>query len=58
MMADECPTTDQNIRISPETMRKLSREDEGIKLPDGNYYGSLMVFHHLHCLVRSTPLTP
>jgi len=40
----------QNLGISPETMKGLGRLDQGIKLPDGNYYGSLMVFHHLHCL--------
>jgi hypothetical protein len=33
-------------------MKEMGREREGIKLPDGTYYGSIMVFHHLHCLVR------
>jgi hypothetical protein len=33
-------------------MKAMGREAEGIKLPDGTYYGSIMVFHHLHCLVR------
>lgn len=32
-------------------MKAMGREKEGIKLPDGTFYGSLMVFHHLHCLV-------
>lgn len=43
---------DQNIALPAKVMKQLGREDEGIKLPDGTYYGSLMVFHHLHCLVR------
>jgi hypothetical protein len=33
-------------------MKAMGREREGIKLPDGTYFGSIMVFHHLHCLVR------
>ncbi|KAF2766848.1 hypothetical protein EJ03DRAFT_277287 [Teratosphaeria nubilosa] len=41
---------DQNLGLSPALMRELGREDEGIRLPDGTYYGSIMVFHHLHCL--------
>jgi hypothetical protein len=32
-------------------MKDLGREEQGIRLPDGNYFGALMVFHHLHCLV-------
>ncbi|KAI4962232.1 hypothetical protein J4E86_001264 [Alternaria arbusti] len=42
----------QNIGIQEEVMKAMGREREGIKLPDGTYYGSIMVFHHLHCLVR------
>ncbi|PYH94553.1 hypothetical protein BO71DRAFT_429897 [Aspergillus ellipticus CBS 707.79] len=40
----------QNIGVEPGTYERMGREDEGIKLPDGTYYGSIMVFHHLHCL--------
>ncbi|KAG8424316.1 hypothetical protein J3458_001119 [Metarhizium acridum] len=40
----------QNIGFSAELMHELGREEEGIRLPDGTYFGSLMVFHHLHCL--------
>ncbi|GAB0139243.1 hypothetical protein EsDP_00007456 [Epichloe bromicola] len=40
----------QNIGFSSELMHELGREKEGIKLPGGTYFGSLMVFHHLHCL--------
>lgn len=43
--------SDQNIGVAPDLMRKLGRVEEGIELPDGTYFGSLMVFHHLHCLV-------
>ncbi|PNY29797.1 Uncharacterized protein TCAP_00291 [Tolypocladium capitatum] len=41
---------DQNIGFSAELMHELGREEEGIRLPDGTYFGSIMVFHHLHCL--------
>ncbi|KAL5115116.1 hypothetical protein ACEQ8H_006952 [Pleosporales sp. CAS-2024a] len=41
-----------NLGIKEEEMRALGRENEGIKLPDGTYFGSIMVFHHLHCLVE------
>ncbi|KAG4437468.1 hypothetical protein IFR05_007050 [Cadophora sp. M221] len=40
----------QNIGVSPEHMEELGRLDEGIQLSDGNYFGSLTVYHHLHCL--------
>src|SRR4051812_21882710 len=43
--------TAQNIGLPASYMKQLGRLDEGIQLSDGNYYGSLMVFHHLHCLV-------
>lgn len=33
-------------------MENLGRLDEGIMLPDGGYFGTLGVFHDLHCLVR------
>ncbi|KAK8103331.1 uncharacterized protein PG998_010364 [Apiospora kogelbergensis] len=40
----------QNIGIQPELMASMGRTEEGIKLSDGTYFGSLMVFHNLHCL--------
>ncbi|OAQ84703.1 peptidase family M28 family [Purpureocillium lilacinum] len=40
----------QNIGFSENLMHSLGREEEGIRLPDGTFFGSLMVFHHLHCL--------
>lgn len=43
--------TDQNIGFSKEYIQKLGRENEGIELPDGAWFGSIMVFHHLNCLV-------
>lgn len=36
-------------------MQKLGRIEEGIKLPDGGYFGTLAVYHDLHCLVSSRP---
>ncbi|KAI1160181.1 hypothetical protein F5B18DRAFT_676256 [Nemania serpens] len=39
-----------NLGLSADYMRELGRQDEGIRLPDGTYYASMMVFHHLHCL--------
>jgi hypothetical protein len=29
----------------------LDRKLSAIKLPDGGYYGTLQVFHELHCIV-------
>ncbi|KNG89428.1 hypothetical protein ANOM_003131 [Aspergillus nomiae NRRL 13137] len=40
----------QNIGVDPKLMKEMDRDWEGIQLPDGTYYGSIMVFHHLHCL--------
>ncbi|KAH0437160.1 hypothetical protein CcaCcLH18_04028 [Colletotrichum camelliae] len=40
----------QNIRIPKRTMEDIGRVDEGIELPGGGYFGSIMVYHHLHCL--------
>ncbi|KAK4508358.1 hypothetical protein PRZ48_002096 [Zasmidium cellare] len=43
----------QNIRIEPDVMRRLGREDIGIKVPgEDAYLGTLNVFHELHCLKR------
>lgn len=36
-------------------MKKLDRTDQGVRLPDGRYFGSMMVYHHLHCLVGCLP---
>ncbi|KAL2063094.1 hypothetical protein VTL71DRAFT_6166 [Oculimacula yallundae] len=46
----------QNIGIKAELMREMGREGEGILLPDGTYYASIMVFHHLHCIRLTLPL--
>ncbi|OBR03319.1 Tat pathway signal sequence [Colletotrichum higginsianum IMI 349063] len=40
----------QNIRIPRDAMQEIDRVDEGIELPGGGFFGSIMVFHHLHCL--------
>ncbi|KAI3331283.1 hypothetical protein F4824DRAFT_298731 [Ustulina deusta] len=39
------------IRLTPEEMTRLDRP-KGIQLPDGDYLGTLNVFHDLHCLRR------
>jgi hypothetical protein len=41
----------QNIGVSPEYMRQLGRIEEGIQISTGDYFGSFLVFHHLHCIV-------
>ncbi|KAI1183513.1 hypothetical protein F5B17DRAFT_448291 [Nemania serpens] len=41
-----------NTRVPRDVMAELGRLDEGIRFPDGTYFGQLMVFHHLHCLKR------
>lgn len=43
---------DQNIQVSADEMRKLGRLEEGVELPTGGYFASLMVYHQLHCLKR------
>lgn len=42
---------EQNLAVSPDVMRLLGREDQGVRLPDGNYFATFTAFHHLHCLV-------
>lgn len=42
---------DQNLYVEAEDMSKLGVLDEGVKLPNGGYYASMMVYHQLHCLV-------
>ncbi|KAI0398267.1 hypothetical protein F5Y17DRAFT_411689 [Xylariaceae sp. FL0594] len=39
-----------NTRVPASVMEELGRTEQGIRFPDGTYFGSLMVFHHLHCL--------
>ncbi|MCJ1414132.1 hypothetical protein MMC32_000457 [Xylographa parallela] len=41
-----------NVRISEDEMRQLGKLDSNIPLPDGGYFGSLTVFHQLHCVYR------
>ena len=48
---------DHNLGISPERMKDMGRIDQGIELPDGRYYGTIMAFHHLHCLVSNSAFT-
>jgi hypothetical protein len=44
---------DQNLYVEAEDLEKLGVLDDGVQLPNGGYYASLMVYHQLHCLVRS-----
>ena len=41
-----------NIRVSEDEMRHLGKLEHGLPLPDGGYFGSLTVFHQLHCIWR------
>ncbi|KAE8451798.1 hypothetical protein EG329_002638 [Mollisiaceae sp. DMI_Dod_QoI] len=43
----------ENIRIEPEVMSRLGREDVGVRIPgDDGYIGTLNVYHEIHCLKR------
>ncbi|KAI0521646.1 hypothetical protein F5B22DRAFT_643821 [Xylaria bambusicola] len=45
------------IRLSAHDLERLGRpKEKGIQLPDGDYIGTLNVFHDLHCLRRVTRL--
>ncbi|KAK1753689.1 hypothetical protein QBC47DRAFT_347704 [Echria macrotheca] len=41
-----------SLRFTVEELEMIgpTRKDEGVKLPDGGYLGTLMVFHELHCV--------
>ncbi|KAI1506683.1 hypothetical protein F5X99DRAFT_404041 [Biscogniauxia marginata] len=39
-----------NIAVPRKVMEDLGRVDEGIEFPDGTFFASVMVYHHLHCL--------
>lgn len=44
---------DENIRIEPEVIKRLGREDIGVRIPgDDGYIGTINVYHELHCLKR------
>lgn len=44
---------DENIRVEPEYMRDLGRENIGVAIPEGGgYIGTLNVYHEIHCLKR------
>jgi hypothetical protein len=41
-----------NIRVPLDEMRRLGREDQGVRFTDDSgYFGSLAVYHSLHCIV-------
>jgi len=39
-----------NLGLPESYMRQLGRVEQGVRFPDGKYFGSMMVYHHLHCL--------
>lgn len=41
-----------NLRLTESEMRSLGKMDDNLPLPDGGYFGSLTVFHQLHCIER------
>ena len=46
----------ENIRIEPEVMKRIGREDIGVRIPgDDGYIGTINVYHELHCLVGILP---
>jgi hypothetical protein len=48
-----------NVRVTEEEMRRLGKLEDNLPLPDGGYFGSLTVFHQLHCIWRvQTALYP
>lgn len=45
-------TADTSIRVPLDEMIRLGREDQGVRFTDGSgYFGSLAVYHSLHCVV-------
>jgi hypothetical protein len=46
----------ENIRIETEVMKRLGREDIGVRIPgDDAFIGTLNVYHEIHCLVSQPP---
>lgn len=41
------------MRISQDTLTKLNRSSIELADGSGDYWGSLEVYHHLHCLVST-----
>ncbi|KAI8632404.1 hypothetical protein F5Y19DRAFT_492239 [Xylariaceae sp. FL1651] len=55
VLRDMVPSS--TIRLSPDDLARLGRpKGKVIQLPDGDYIGTLNVFHDLHCLRRVTRL--
>jgi hypothetical protein len=43
----------ENIRVEADVMKRLGREDIGVRIPgDDAFIGTLNVYHEVHCLVR------
>jgi hypothetical protein len=44
----------ENIRVEGEVMKRLGREDIGVRIPGSDdFIGTLNVYHEIHCLVRN-----
>ena len=45
-------SVDENVRLEPEVMTRLGRENIGVRIPgDDGYIGTINVYHEIHCLV-------
>jgi hypothetical protein len=43
-------TTDTNLRFTREELGEHANEKSLVALPDGGYFGTLTVYHSLHCV--------
>lgn len=44
--------SDTNVRVTEHEMSRIpGRKEQAIPLPDGGYFGTLNVYHNLHCVV-------
>lgn len=48
--------TDAFLRVTEQELDEIdpSQKLNAVKLPDGDYLGTLEVYHEIHCLVRIT----
>ena len=54
--ANDTPAT--NLRISDDDLTKLNRTSLPLADGKGDYWASMEVYHHLHCLVRIPSIFP
>ena len=49
---------DANIRVPEVEIKRLDRLENSVRFTDGSgYFGQMTVFHHLHCIVRGSPVS-